>query len=206
MTFDLATQEDLTLLSETVEMECKLAQGADGKGEVPRDFWPTYSAMANAHGGVILLGVREKDGRFSVAGLENPAKVRSDLFNTLNNRAAVSSNLLTDADVAEKSIDGKTILAVRVPQASRKQKPVYLKGQPLGNTYRRLNDGDRHCDEETVKRMLAEQVEDERDARILVGFGMDDIDPESLRIYRQMLRDEKPGHPFLDLSRTISSF
>lgn len=198
MTFNLATQEDLTLLSETVEMECKLAQGADGKGEVPRDFWPTYSAMANAHGGVILLGVREKDGRFSVAGLENPAKVRSDLFNTLNNRAAVSSNLLTDADVAEKSIDGKTILAVRVPQASRKQKPVYLKGQPLGNTYRRLNDGDRHCDEETVKRMLAEQVEDERDARILVGFGMDDIDPESLRIYRQMLRDEKPGHPFLE--------
>jgi predicted HTH transcriptional regulator len=25
-----------------------------------------------------------------------------------------------------------------------------------------------------------------------------DIDPESLRIYRQMLRDEKPGHPFLE--------
>jgi predicted HTH transcriptional regulator len=46
--------------------------------------------------------------------------------------------------------------------------------------------------------MLAEQVEDERDARILPGFDMGDIDPESLRIYRQMLKDEKPGHPYLE--------
>lgn len=46
--------------------------------------------------------------------------------------------------------------------------------------------------------MLAEQVEDERDARILPNFSIDDIDPESLRIYRQMLRDEKPFHPYLE--------
>lgn len=196
--FDLHSLDDLSILAETAELECKLAQGLDGKGEVPKDFWPTYSAMANAYGGVVLLGVREKDGVFSVAGLGNPVKVRSDLFNTLNNRAKVSANLLNDADVAEVCIDGKTLLVVRIPAANRKQKPVFLNGQPFGNTYRRLNDGDRHCDDEAVKRMLAEQVEDERDARILTGFEMDDIDPESLRIYRQMLRDEKPGHPYLE--------
>ena len=154
--------------------------------------------MANAHGGVVLLGVRDKNGVFSIAGIENPAKVRGDLFNTLNNRGKVSTNLLTDADVVEARIDGLTILVISVPVATRKQKPVFLNGQPLGNTYRRLNDGDRHCDEEMVKRMLAEQIEDERDARILTGYSMEDIDPESLRIYRQMLRDEKPGHPFLE--------
>ncbi len=196
--FDLHTLDDLHLLAETAELECKLAHGQDGKGEVPRDFWPTYSAMANAHGGVVLLGVREKNGVFSIAGIENPAKVRGDLFNTLNNRGKVSTNLLTDADVVEARIDGLTILVISVPVATRKQKPVFLNGQPLGNTYRRLNDGDRHCDEEMVKRMLAEQIEDERDARILTGYSMEDIDPESLRIYRQMLRDEKPGHPFLE--------
>lgn len=196
--FDLHTLDDLHLLAESVELECKLAQGQDGKGEVPKDFWPTYSAMANAHGGVVLLGVREKSGVFSLAGIENPAKVRSDLFNTLNNPGKVSVNLLSDTDVLEVHLDGKTILAVQIPAATRKQKPVFLHGHPLGNTYRRLNDGDRRCDEETVKRMLAEQVEDERDARILVGYGMEDIDQESLRIYRQMLKDEKPGHPFLE--------
>lgn len=196
--FDLHTLEDLNLLAETIELECKLAHGQDGKGEVPKDFWLTFSAMANAHGGVVLLGVREKDGAFSIAGLENPAKVRGDLFNTLNNRAKVSVNLLTDENVTEAHVEGKTIIVVSIPAATRKQKPVFLNGQPLGNTYRRLNDGDRHCDDETVKRMLAEQVEDERDARILTGFGMEDIDEESLRIYRQMLRDEKPSHPYLE--------
>lgn len=195
---ELKTPGDLALLAETVELECKLAQGTDGNGEVPRDFWPTYSAMANAHGGVVLLGVREKNGVFSPAGIGNPAKVRSDLFNTLNNRAKVSVNLIGDADVREYRIDGRAVLAVNIPAAGRKQKPVFLNGQPLGNTYRRLNEGDCRCDDETVKRMLAEQVEDERDARILTGFTMEDIDPESLRIYRQMLRDEKPGHPYLE--------
>lgn len=194
----LQTLEDISLLEESVELECKLAQGQDGSGEVPKDFWPTYAAMANAQGGAVLLGVREKAGVFSVAGLSNPAKVRADLFNTLNNRAKVSVNLLNDADVLETRIDGKSVLVVSIPAATRKQKPIYLNGQPLGNTWVRLNEGDRRCDDETVKRMLAEQVEDERDARILTGFGMNDLDAESLRIYRQMLRAEKPGHPYLE--------
>ena len=193
--FSPTSLEDLALLRETVELECKLAQGQNGQGEVPKDFWPTYSAMANAHGGVVLLGVREKDGAFSIAGIANPAKVRADLFNNLNNLGKVSANLLTDADVQELVLGDKSILVVRIPQAMRKQRPVFLNGQPFGHTYKRLNDGDRPCDEETVKRMLAEQVEDERDARILPGFGMGDIDGESLRIYGQMLKDEKPGQP-----------
>ena len=198
MTFDLRTLDDLNQLGETFGLECKLALGQNGQGEVPKDFWLTYSAMANSHGGVVLLGVREKDGVFSVAGLPNPAKVRGDLFNNLNNPGKVSVNLLADSDVENVCIDGKSLLLVRIPAATRKQKPVYLNGQPLGNTYRRLHDGDRLCDNEIVKRMLAEQTEDERDARILPGFGMDDIDQESLRIYRQMLKDEKPGHPYLE--------
>jgi ATP-dependent DNA helicase RecG len=195
---NLQTLEDLSLLRESLELECKAAQGADGQGDVPKDFWLTYSAMANAHGGVVLLGLTEKTGIFSVTGLANADKVRSDLFNNLNNPGKVSTNLLSDADVQEVALDGKKVLAVHIPQASRKQRPVFLNGQPLGNTYYRLNDGDRKCDDETVKRMLAEQVEDERDARILPRFDMGDIDPESLRIYRQMLKDEKPGHPFLE--------
>lgn len=195
---DLNTLEDLNLLRESVDLECKAAQGADGLGEVPKDFWSTYSAMANAHGGMVVLGISEKARVFTVVGLANAAKVRTDLFNNLNNAGKVSTNLLTDTDVQEISLDGKVVLVVHIPQASRKQRPVFLNGQPLGNTYRRLNDGDRKCDDETVKRMLAEQVEDERDARILPGFGMGDIDLESVRIYRQMLKDEKPGHPYLE--------
>lgn len=190
--------DNLSLLAETVELECKLAQGEDGRGALPKDFWPTYSAMANAHGGTVLLGVQEKKGKFSIAGIDDTERVRRDLFNTLNNPAKVSINLLSDADVVTLTEEGKSILVVHVPPAPRKQKPVYLNGQPLGNSWRRLNDGDRRCDDEEVKRMLVEQVEDERDRRILRHYTMADLDLESLRVYRQMLRDEKPGHPFLE--------
>ena len=196
--FDLNNLEDLSLLRESADLECKLAQGQNGQGEIPKDFWSSYSAMANAHGGVVLLGVREKDGEFSIAGLSNAAKLRTDLFNNLNNPAKVSANLLTDAEVEELTVDGKTILAIRIPQATRKQKPVFLHGQPLGNTYRRLNDGDRKCDDETVKRMLAEQVEDSHDARILNKFGTRDLDAASLRAYRNAFAVHRPGHPWLN--------
>jgi ATP-dependent DNA helicase RecG len=48
--------------------------------------------------------------------------------------------------------------------------------------------------------MLAEQLEDDRDMRVLPNFGVDDLDSDSLRIYRQMLKDEKPAHPYLELN------
>lgn len=199
---ELQTLEDVSQLAETVELECKLALGRDGKGELPKDFWSTYSAFANTRGGVVLLGIREKKGQLSVAGLEDPEKIRRDLFSTLNDPGKVSLNLLTDTDVQILTLEGKSVLQICVPAATRKQKPVYLHGNPFnGNTYRRLHEGDVPLrDKDEVKRMLAEQVEDERDARILLGFGLDDVDPESLRIYRQMLKDEKPGHPFLELN------
>jgi predicted HTH transcriptional regulator len=57
---EITTLEDIAALRENYEVECKLAAGKDGKGALPKDFWPTYCAFANSYGGDILLGVREK--------------------------------------------------------------------------------------------------------------------------------------------------
>jgi ATP-dependent DNA helicase RecG len=191
---------DLSTLRESVTLECKLAAGRDGKGALPEDFGPTYSAFANTSGGVVVLGVLERQGLFELAGVENPDKLRTELFNHLNNRQKVSVNLLTDADVQELYIEGKVLLVVEVPRANRKQQPVYLTQNPLGgHTYRRLNDGDRPLPDEDVKRMLAEQVQDSRDARILPHFGLQDLDADSLKAYRNIFRADKPDHPWLAL-------
>lgn len=188
---------DLELLRESVDIEVKLAAGRDGQGALPEDFWPTYSAFANTQGGIVVLGVREKSGQFSVEGIANIAKVRKDLFDALNNRQKVSANLLNDASVREIVIEGKTILSIDIPRATRKQRPVYLTTNPFANhTYRRLNEGDRPLPDEEVKRMLSEQVEDSRDDRILHGYNLNDLDFETLRAYRQVFANREPGHPW----------
>ncbi|MGH8784345.1 MAG: RNA-binding domain-containing protein [Cupriavidus necator] len=194
---DIQSIADLDLLRESVGLECKLALGREGQGALPEDFWPTYSAFANTDGGVVVLGVREKPQQFLIEGLANVAKVRKELFDGLNNRQKVSANLLTDAAVREVMLDGRTLLLIEIPRATRKQRPVHLTTNPFaGHTYRRLNDGDRPLLDDEVRRMIAEQVEDSRDDRILRGYDFGDLCMETFRAYRQVFANREPGHPW----------
>ena len=191
---------DLQTLVESEEVEFKLAGGKDGKGELPKDFWPTYSAMANGRGGWVVLGVKELAGTFTPVGIADPEKVRTDLFNQLNDRDRVSANVLrSGSDVQLVPLQGKDVLAIHIPQAMRKQKPIHLKKSPFGNTYQRLHDGDRLCDDMTVKRMLAEQIHDSRDNEVLSEHYAfeEDIDQDSLKVYRNLLSVNNPQHPYL---------
>lgn len=194
---DIQSIADLELLRESADLECKLAAGRDGKGALPEDFWPTYSAFANTDGGMVVLGVRERQQQFFIEGIANVAKVRKELFDGLNNRQKVSANLLTDASVREVTLTGRTLLVVEIPRANRKQRPVHLTTNPFGgHTYRRLNDGDRPLLDEDVRRMVAEQVEDSRDDRILRGFDFGDLCMETFRAYRQIFANREPEHPW----------
>jgi predicted HTH transcriptional regulator len=132
---DIEDVSSIPLLRESVEIECKLAQGRDGRGELPQDFWPTYSAFANTRGGVLLLGVRERAGRFEVAGIQDSRKVRTELFDGANNPQKVSENLLSDSSVVERVWEGVSVLIVHIPRARRAQRPVFLNRRPFEQTY-----------------------------------------------------------------------
>lgn len=191
---------DLTTLAESADLECKAAQGKDGRGELPEDFWRSYSAMANGEGGVILLGVQEKPrGCFKPIGLLELERVRKSLWDNLHNRKQISANLLSEQDIQPFDINGTTVLKVSVPRARRQAKPVHVGVNPLGGTYLRRFEGDYAADDETVRRMLAERVEDSRDERILRGFDFSDLDPETIAAYRNRFAAVKPGHVWSDL-------
>ena len=172
---------DFENLKETHSLECKQAAGRDGKGELPIDFWETYSAMANTNGGYVFLGVKEKKGQFSITGIERIEQVKNDLFAMANNPQKVSVNLLTNNSVEQLEVNGKNILKIWMPRATREQQPVYLNGNPIGNAFRRLHEADQRLNDESVKRLLAEQQDESRDGRILSGYGLEGIDQESLR-------------------------
>jgi predicted HTH transcriptional regulator len=194
------SEDDFAGLAESYDLECKAAQGRDGRGELPEDFWKSYSAMANTDGGVILLGVQEKPrGQFRALGLTDVERVRKALWDNLHNRKQVSLNLLSEADIQPIHVAGKTVLQVRVPRAARQQRPVHVGSNPFGGTWLRRFEGDYAADDEAVRRMLAERVEDARDERVLKGFDFGDLDMDTVAAYRNRFAAVKPGHVWTDL-------
>lgn len=194
------TRTEIEALREEADFEAKAAQGARGESELPRSFWESYAAMANTDGGRIVLGVAEQaDGQLEVLGLRHPRKVRKALWDGLNNRQIVSASLLADAEVVETDCEGRVIVVVSVPRAPRALRPVHLGSNPLTGTFRRGFEGDYRCPEPAVRRMLAEALEDSRDARLLSGFGLGDLDRESLAAYRNVFRSTRPGHPWITI-------
>lgn len=127
-------------------------------GGLPRSIWETYSAFANTGGGVILLGVAEnkKDKRLYPVDLPDPQRLVAQFLELVNDPRIVNRNILTPKSVAVEEVDGKEIVVIRVPRATRKQKPVYIGGNPFLGSYYRNGDGDFRYTEEEVRRMIEE--------------------------------------------------
>ena len=190
-------QSDLFPNNESDEIEYKSAAGG-----FPRDFWKTYCAFANTSGGVIVLGVKERKGKFYFDGLTNDqlVKYQKEFWNNVNNRQHVSLNILRNDDVREFELNGSRVLCFNIEPAERKQKPIYLTQNPFGNTYKRNYDGDYQCKDEEVRRMLADSDPSySPDSRILEGYSFDDLDSNSLKQYRQIFAVLRPSHPWIGL-------
>jgi len=179
---------------ERVTLECKKAMA-----EVPRSLWETYSAFANTLGGLILLGVDEHSNetnvakRYEIVGVTDAQKILTDFWNTINSDK-VNVNILTDSDVEVINISGKQIVCIHVPMADWRAKPIYLNGNVYKGTFRRNHEGDYHCTEDQVKAMIRDSNTEGNDGILIEYYGMDDIDPNSLRQYRTEFRQENSTH------------
>lgn len=127
-------------------------------GGLSESIWETYSAFANAEGGVILLGVEElSDKSLHALDLLDPQWLIDDFRTILNDPMRVSANILAEEDVQIHQVDGKRIIAITVPKADPSQKPVYIENDPYRGTYRRCGEGDYRCGREEVDAMLRQQ-------------------------------------------------
>ncbi len=130
-------------------------EAKEALGGLPESLWESYSAFANAEGGVILLGVGENpDHSLRVLELPDPEWLLDDLRAILSDPMKVSVNLLTDDDIQVLREEGKCIIAIFVPEAKPGQKPVYLANDPWRHTYRRVGEADKRCSREEVAAML----------------------------------------------------
>ena len=130
-------------------------EAKEALGGLPESLWETYSAFANAEGGVILLGVGENpDHSFRILELLDPEGLLEEFWAILRNPAYVSVNLLKEEDVQILREEGKCIIAIFIPEAPPEQKPVHLLRDPWRHSYRRVGEADKRCSREEVEQML----------------------------------------------------
>ena len=171
------------------------------EGGLPVTLWETYSSFANSNGGVIILGVGERqDGSWYTTGLKNPEKLKKNFWNIVHDTKKVNINLLSDKNLESYDVGGDTILVINIPRARRDQKPVFINNDLFGGCYRRDWEGDYHCSKAEVKAMLRDAVEETSDMKIIEQFDLSVINRESLQGYRNYHRNYRPEHVFHRLS------
>ncbi len=126
-------------------------------GGLPQSVWETYSAFANALGGLILLGIEEyRDKTLHAVDLPDPEGLMAQFWAILNDPDRVSANILAPTDLWTETVEGCHVVVISVPRAKRAQRPVYVGGNPISGTYRRSGEGDYRCTREEVQTMFRE--------------------------------------------------
>ena len=91
----LLNDDNIKSYRENNRLEIKKATGG-----LPNSLWETYSAFANSSGGLIVLGIEEKNnGEWKITGVENAAKMQKEFWDTINNSNKVSCNILMDTGI-----------------------------------------------------------------------------------------------------------
>ena len=182
---------NLSEYKENNRLEVKAA-----KGGLPKSVWETYSSFANTLGGLILLGVVEKEDKsLEIVGLSNADKIVDDFWDTINNQNKVSINILLSKNVEVLTIEDKNIVAITVPRAARTDKPVYINDNPMNGTFRRNgNDGDYRCTKEEVQAMMRDASVKTQDMIVLETMDESVFNYETVRSYRMRMKYSRPGH------------
>ncbi len=165
-------------------------------GGFPHSLWETYSAFANTIGGLILLGVEERaDKSLRITGVPDGSGYARVFWQTVQDPAKVSQNILRPEDVALHQVEGKEILVISVPRATRRQRPVYIGDSPFTGSYRRDGEGDYHCSADEVRAMLRDRDDAPADLAVLSGRNRSDLSSDTLRQFRLLMAMRQPDHP-----------
>lgn len=187
--------DDRLIGREALELEFKKASG-----NVPKSMWETVSAFANTSGGWIVLGVNDEVKPPAIEGVANAHNLLQTFFNLMRNEQKISAEVCGATDAAIEELGGKEVIVIHIPAAPRKQRPVYIDGNPYRGTFVRRHSGDYRCNKAEVDRMMRDASEASADATILQGFGWDDLDRDTFARYRRRFQTAKPDHPWLGFS------
>lgn len=164
-------------------VEAKRARGA-----LPEALQGSLIAMANADGGVILLGVEEGGGAFEVTGVEDPGRLSAALQAIC---AELEPPLRPRISLVEH--DQGTVVAAEFPPVPRAQRPCHRRVDgPHVSSFIRVGDADQRLDSSEVDEMLAERSTNDFSRR---AHGTAPLDIEQVRAFVERVRRNDEDTP-----------
>ncbi len=196
---DASAQRVLDLLRELNDAGEHERIEAKTASEVGKSVLETVCAFSNEpglDGGNLLLGVARgetgdlfDDSSYEVMGVPDPEKVSSDLAS----QCASAFNRTLRPRIEPVPIGGKTVLRVRVFEASPGEKPVFLTryGLPRG-AFRRIGASDQRCTEDDLQILYDARGRSPYDADVVFDAALQHLDAEAIEEYRQIRREVAP--------------
>lgn len=189
--------KELNQLDECDSIEAKTISGADAG----RSLYETICAFSNEPGlggGTILLGVsRDDSGLFpfyNVTGVKNPDKLSSDIISACQS----TYNIPIRPNIKREFVGSKIVVRIDVNELQSSQKPAFLKNLNLPRgAFRRIGSSDVHCTYEDLAAFYQDSLSTVYDAHLVPDSRRQDIDPDSLHLYRKYIQEYRPSAEML---------
>ena len=170
------------------QTDSRLVEVKEAVVGLPTTMIETVSAFSNGSGGVIILGVSERNGFHPAPGFK--AKPMADaMAGACREKLTPPVQPLIDIAQYERS----PVVVARIPEMSPLDKPCYItaRGQYAGS-YIRVSDGDRKLTTYEVNRMSEEKQQPRHDLDVIDQATKEDLLPD---ILNGILARQRELHP-----------
>lgn len=175
--------------TDSADIEAKRAATA-----LPRSVRETISAFQNTAGGILVLGLDEAAG-FAVVGVDDPAKIASDLASLCSD--AMEPPVRPLVQIVE--VEGRYLVTAEIPVLDLVLRPSYYRGEGMvRGSYLRVNDGDHRMTSYEVQMVVASRGQPVEDLQPVRGTSPADLESRMVVAYLERLRETRP-YAFSDL-------
>ncbi len=193
----MTREELLQIILDVQEYKSELpnVDAKTAKGGTPKRLFESLSSFSNhVGGGVILLGIDENKD-FEVVGVDDPHRIQEDV----SSLAASEMGPALRPEFTVEQIDGKTIVAIEVPELPSNQKPCFYKPAGLqGGSYIRVGNTNRRMTDYEIFGYVSSRQQPMFDVEPVAGATLDDLDLTRLENFVNSLKRSRPDAAYLN--------
>lgn len=145
------------------------------------DIWDSVSAFANTRGGLIILGLSEKDGFTLAKGFELD-KIRDQFLTGMDENGGNAKLInIPQFELERVPFEGGQILVIEIAEQSIEFKPCFVKQKGKGNgSFKRVDDRDTKLSPTEIYELENSMFPSPADREAVAEASFDDLDKEMI--------------------------